>query len=60
MQNWTIRKIREAKNTTPLATITAYDAITGRLADAAGAALILVSTYYWRMHTLPREDAPEA
>lgn len=42
MQNWTIPKIIKAKNTTPLATITAYDAITGRLADAAGAALILV------------------
>lgn len=42
MQNWTVRKIRDNKGKKPLATLTAYDAITGRLADSAGAALILV------------------
>ncbi len=42
MQKWTIRKIHATKTPPPLATITAYDALTGRLADDAGAALILV------------------
>ncbi|NLE40938.1 MAG: 3-methyl-2-oxobutanoate hydroxymethyltransferase [Lentisphaerae bacterium] len=42
MQNWTVRKIRESKGGAPLATVTAYDAITGRIADDAGVALILV------------------
>ena len=48
---WTIKKIAAWKTQTdtqqdapkePLATVTAYDAITGRIADAAGAALVLV------------------
>ena len=41
----TVRKIAAWKtqpNPEPLATVTAYDAITGRIADAAGAPLILV------------------
>lgn len=42
MQNWTVRKIRESKGAVPLAAMTAFDAITGRIADAAGVALILV------------------
>lgn len=40
--SWTVKKIRESKGKTPLATITAYDAITARMADEAGVALILV------------------
>ena len=42
MQNWTVRKIRASKGGAPLATVTAYDAITGCIADDAGVALILV------------------
>lgn len=42
MQTWTIKKITENKGKTPLATVTAYDTITGRIADSAGVPLILV------------------
>ncbi len=42
MPTWTIRKISEHKGGAPLATLTAYDTITGRIADSAGVALILV------------------
>jgi 3-methyl-2-oxobutanoate hydroxymethyltransferase len=39
---WTVKKIRESKGKEPLPTITAYDAITARMADEAGMPLILV------------------
>ena len=42
MQNWTVKKIVEAKGGIPLATLTAYDTLTARLADSAGVPLILV------------------
>lgn len=42
MKPWTPSKIRAAKGQSKLACLTAYDAITARLADAAGTPLILV------------------
>ena len=40
--SWTVKKIIESKGKAPLATITAYDTITAKMADEAGVALILV------------------
>jgi 3-methyl-2-oxobutanoate hydroxymethyltransferase len=42
MKPWTTSKIRAAKGQTKLACLTAYDALTARLVDAAGVPLILV------------------